>query len=140
VLQLYEAERAHLFQLADAASGTSRRPTRRASNRWTAQPSLQWALAAITLGPAFVRNGRMDLLAANQLARAFYADVYADARCPPNLARFTFLDPNGRAFHPDWNQAAEVCVAIQALRLLASWAAPEETAAHDELATDRHEL
>jgi transcriptional regulator with XRE-family HTH domain len=111
-LHLDDAERAHLFHLADAATGTSRRPTRRASNRSITRPSLQWALDAVTLGPAFVRNGRMDLLAANQLARAFYSDLYADPRRPPNFARFTFLDPNGRDFHLDWEQAADICVAI----------------------------
>ncbi|MFC8175229.1 hypothetical protein [Streptomyces sp. NPDC057325] len=32
---------------------------------------MQWVLDAVTTGPAFVRNGRMDLLATNHLARAF---------------------------------------------------------------------
>ena len=45
------------------------------SGRRTAACSGSWT--PITAGPAFVRNGRMDLLAANQLARAFYDDVYA---------------------------------------------------------------
>ena len=113
-LQLDEAERAHLFNLARAAVGTSGlvRPARRSSKQWTSRPSLQWALDAITGGLAFVRNGRMDLLAANQLARAFYADVYADPRRPANLARFTFLDPNALRFHPEWDLMADVCVAI----------------------------
>lgn len=113
-LQLDAAERAHLFDLAQAAQGTSAlaRPVRRSSKQWVTRPSLQRALDAITGGPAFVRNGRMDLLAANQLARAFYADVYADPRRPANLARFTFLDPNATRFHPEWELAADVCVAI----------------------------
>ena len=113
-LQLNEAERAHLFDLARAADGTTAlaRPTRRPSKQWRTRPNLQWALDAVTGGPAFVRNGRMDLLAANQLARAFYADVYADPRRPPNLARFTFLDPNALRFYPDWDLAADICVAI----------------------------
>ena len=54
----------------------------------------------------------MDLLAANRLARAFYVDVYADSRRPPNIARFTFLDPAGERFYPDWDSAADICVAI----------------------------
>ena len=54
----------------------------------------------------------MDLLAANRLARAFYCDVYADSRRPPNIARFTFLDPAGERFYPDWDSAADICVAI----------------------------
>ena len=54
----------------------------------------------------------MDILAANRLARAFYCDVYADTRRPPNIARFTFLDPAGERFYPDWDSAADICVAI----------------------------
>jgi NAD(P)-dependent dehydrogenase (short-subunit alcohol dehydrogenase family) len=60
--------------------------------------SLQRTLDAITGGPAFVRNGRMDLLAANQFARAFYDDVYATGRQQSNLAHFTFLHPASHAF------------------------------------------
>jgi transcriptional regulator with XRE-family HTH domain len=69
-LRLDDAERTHLFDLASAADGSSalRRPGRRSTRRWTARPSLQWTLDAVTAGPAFVRNGRMDLLAANRLA------------------------------------------------------------------------
>ena len=49
---------------------------------------------------------------ANRLARAFYAQVYDDPRRPANIARFTFLDPNAHQFYPQWNLAADVCVAI----------------------------
>ena len=112
-LQLDDAERAHLFDLAHAADGGALvRPRRRAAKPWIPRPSLQWTLDAVTQGPAFVRNGRMDLLAANQLARAFYADVYADPQRPANLARFTFLDPSARRFYPDWDLLADICVAI----------------------------
>src|SRR6185437_4793251 len=113
-LHLDDAERAHLFDLAKAADGTSalERPRRRAAKQWKTRPGLQWILDSISEGPAFVRNGRMDLLAANSLARAFYHDVYADPQRPPNLARFTFLDRAARRFYPDWDQAAEITVAI----------------------------
>lgn len=79
--------------------------------------SLQGTLDAVTAGPAFVRNGRMDLPAANALARAFYADAYAFASespggRPANLARFQFLAPAARRFYPDWDLAADICVAI----------------------------
>ena len=66
----------------------------------------------VTDGPAFVRNGRMDLLAANRLARAFYAEVYADPQRPANLARFAFLDQRARRFYPDWDLLADITVAI----------------------------
>ena len=111
-LRLDDAERAHLFDLAHAASPVARPPKRRSSKSWTPHTSLQWALDAVTSGPAFVRNGRMDLLAVNTLARAFYKDVYDMPGQPPNLARFTFLDERGRDFHADWDSAADVVVSI----------------------------
>ncbi|MET4670451.1 helix-turn-helix transcriptional regulator [Streptomyces sp. PvR018] len=112
-LQLDEAERAHLLNLAHAADGSDAltRPRRRTA-QWKAHRSLQWVLDAVTAGPAFVRNGRMDLLALNPLARAFYDDVYATAGNQANLARFQFLDPASRRFYPDWGQAADIAVAI----------------------------
>ncbi len=113
-LRLDDAEREHLLNLARAADGSDAlaRPRRRATRQWTPHRSLQWTLDAVTGGPAFVRNGRMDVLAANPLARAFYADVYADPHNQANLARFNFLDPASRRFYPDWDLAADVAVAI----------------------------
>ncbi|MET7683292.1 helix-turn-helix transcriptional regulator [Streptomyces sp. NPDC005423] len=113
-LRLDDAERAHLLHLAQAADGSDAltRPRRASTRQWRAHRSLQWTLDAVTGGPAFVRNGRMDLLAANQLARAFYADVYANPLNQANLARFNFLDPASRRFYPDWDQAADVAVSI----------------------------
>ncbi|NJP64712.1 helix-turn-helix domain-containing protein [Streptomyces spiramenti] len=113
-LRLDDAERAHLLHLARAADGSDAlvRPRRRRTrDRWKPHPSLQWTLDAFTGGPAFVRNGRMDLLAGNRLADAFYADVHAGGN-QANLAYFTFLDPAARRFYPDWDQAADVTVAI----------------------------
>lgn len=69
-------------------------------------------LDGFTAGPAFIRNGRMDLLAVNWLARGFYRDVYDMPGRPPNIARFTFLDERAREFYPDWDFFAEVIVAI----------------------------
>jgi transcriptional regulator with XRE-family HTH domain len=115
-LRLDDAERAHLFDLAHAASPVARRPRRRNPRTWTPHESLQWILDAVVIGPAFVRNGRMDILAANALARAFYKDVYdmpGQVRGqPPNIARFTFLDQRAHDFYPDWEMFADVTVAI----------------------------
>jgi transcriptional regulator with XRE-family HTH domain len=106
-LQLDDAERSHLFHLAQAADGTTAamRPRRRSSKQWAMQPSLQWTLDSITTGPAIVGNNRSDLLAANHLGRALYADLYADPTNAPNFARFAFLDAAQR-FYPDWDLAA----------------------------------
>jgi transcriptional regulator with XRE-family HTH domain len=114
-LQLDDAERAHLFHLAHAADGTTAgmRPRRRPAKRWTARPSLQWVLDRFT-APAIVRNGRMDLLAVNHLGHAVHASLYdsATAGDPPNFARYTFLDDDAHRFYPDWDTAADTCVAI----------------------------
>jgi transcriptional regulator with XRE-family HTH domain len=114
-LQLTEAERAHLFALARAArsvAGTRRRPPQQ-----RIRPGVQQLLDAMTDVPAFVQNGRLDLLGANALGRALYADLYDDALGgpagrPPNHARFTFLDPRATDFYPDWNRAAGDGVAL----------------------------
>ncbi|UPT46676.1 MULTISPECIES: helix-turn-helix transcriptional regulator [Streptomyces] len=114
-LRLDDAERAHLVNLAQTADGSDAltRPRRRTATRqWTPHRSLQWTLDAITAGPAFVRNGRMDILAANPLFRAFYTDLYATPGNQQNLARFTFLDPAARRFYPDWDSFADITVAI----------------------------
>ncbi len=108
-LQLDEAERAHLFDLARAARPI--RPSRRRS-KVSVQPRVQWLLDSMTSSAAFVANGRMDVLAANTLGRALYSPVFDDPRRPANIARFQFLDPRARDFHPDWNGAANTTVAL----------------------------
>lgn len=115
VLQLDDAERAHLLNLAQVADGSdalTRPRRRRTKEQWKPHRSLQWTLDAITAGPAFVRNGRMDVVATNQLARAFYRDIYAAPGNQANLARFQFLDPASRRFYPDWDLFADIAVAI----------------------------
>jgi transcriptional regulator with XRE-family HTH domain len=113
-LELDDAERGHLFDLAHAADGTraGMRPRRRPAKRWTPRPSLQWILDMIT-GPAIVRNGRMDLLATNHLGRAMHSSLYhSESGGQPNFARYTFLDDDSHRFYPDWDGAADICVAI----------------------------
>jgi len=113
-LQLDDTERTHLFDLARAADGIplSGRPRRRASASAASRPSLQWVLGTITSGIAFVRDQHQDLLATNELGRAFYSPLIGDGGRTPNLARFQFLDPASRDFYPDWDPFAEMCVAI----------------------------
>ncbi len=112
-LQLDDAERAHLFHLAQAADGTTAamRPRRRTATQWEPRPSLQWTLDSITTGPAIVGNNRSDLLATNHLGRALYSDLYADPTKPPNFARFAFLDTAAHRFYPNWDLAADITVA-----------------------------
>jgi transcriptional regulator with XRE-family HTH domain len=109
-LQLDEAERAHLFDLARAANTTPR--TRRRSSPPRVRPAVQQLLDAMSDAPAFVRNGRLDMLAANRLGQAVYAPVFDTSVRPPNLARFAFLDPRATDFYPDWDAAANTTVNI----------------------------
>jgi hypothetical protein len=62
--------------------------------------------------PAWVRNGRSDFLAGNQLARALYAPIFDDPIRPANTARFTFLDPHAREFYADWDRIANDMVGV----------------------------
>jgi transcriptional regulator with XRE-family HTH domain len=111
-LQLDEAERAHLFDLARAASA-GHKPQRRRATTQPVRASVQLMLDAMTTAPAFVRNGRLDILAANQLGRAMYSEMFGSAaRQPANFARFLFLDDRSRGFYPDWERAANDTVAI----------------------------
>jgi hypothetical protein len=110
-LQLDDAEREHLFDLARVANGLSQPVRRRKPQKWVARESLTRALDVITNGPAFVRNGRMDILATNVLGRAFYDYVF-DGPGQGNLARFCFLDERAKTFYPDWEAAGDVTVSI----------------------------
>jgi hypothetical protein len=109
-LQLDEAERAHLFDLARAAQPAPPRQRRRKTSGVT--DGIQQILDAITDAPAWVRNARHDMLAANRLARALYAPVLTDPRRPANNARFVYLDPAAREFFADWERAADDIAAM----------------------------
>jgi transcriptional regulator with XRE-family HTH domain len=110
-LELDDAERAHLFDLAKAAQPTRARPRRRQAKQ-RVRPEVQWTLDAITGAAAFVGNQRLDLLAANQLGRALFSELYATPARPVNSARFVFLDPRAETFYDDWERVAGDCVAI----------------------------
>jgi transcriptional regulator with XRE-family HTH domain len=110
-LELDDAERAHLFDLARAAQPTAARPRRRQAKQ-RVRAEVQWSLDAITGAAAFVGNERLDLLAENQLGRALFSELYAAPARPVNTARFVFLDPRAEAFFGDWDRVAGESVAI----------------------------
>ena len=107
-LQLDDAERSHLHDLARAANTTPR--ARRRPVKHQIRPGVQSLLDAMTDAPAFVRNGRLDILAINPLGRALYAPAFAAGGPPVNLARFCFLDTAADDFYPNWNDAADTTV------------------------------
>lgn len=104
-LQLDEAERLHLIHLARQSGNSSGARRRKADV--TVRPALQQVLDAITDAPAWIRNGRFDVLAMNQLARVLYSPVLADPRRPANVARFVYLEPEtARALFVDYDRIA----------------------------------
>jgi transcriptional regulator with XRE-family HTH domain len=109
-LQLDEPERAHLFDLARAAHATAL--PRRRTVKQQVRPSVQRVLDAMTSAPAFVRNRRMDILAANRLGRTFYSQHFDSPHVPVNSARFIFLDSRAADFYVDWEQVATDAVAV----------------------------
>ncbi len=108
-LQLDDDERAHLHALArNVAPGSPRkRPTR--TSPMTA--SVQQVLDSMSV-PAVVQNGRLDVLAANDLGRALYADLFEMDKQPPNFARYAFLDPRAEDFYADIEEARDLLVAV----------------------------
>lgn len=110
-LHLTDAEREHLADLARAA-GPARRRARHRPAAQQVRPSVARILDGMTEVPALVQNGRLDVLAANPLAQALYAPLFADPARPANFARFTFLSPHARTFLADWERVANDTVAM----------------------------
>jgi transcriptional regulator with XRE-family HTH domain len=122
---LDEAERAHLFDLARASAGPVRGSRRAAVSK--VRPGVLRILESLN-GPAYVRNARMDILAANDVAVALYDGILDRDRLPLNLARFLFLDDRAPVFFLDWDTVADDAVA--ALRI------PAGQNPHDKSLTD----
>lgn len=109
-LQLDEAEHTHLLALAKecGAGTTRRRPAPR-----TVRPAVQQVLDAMTDAPAWVRNGRHDIVAMNQLARALYSPVLADPERPANTTRFVYLHRDAaEEFFVDYDKIANDAAAM----------------------------
>lgn len=120
-LQLDDAERAYLFDLARAARTASPSGLRASTAADARVPdSLQRVLDGMRGIPALISNGRLDIVAANRLARALYAPVFDSPTrlpgAPANLARFRFLDPTSRGFYPRWAESAQTPVGMLRLQ------------------------
>jgi transcriptional regulator with XRE-family HTH domain len=108
-LQLDEAEREHLVDLVRTLNDT--RPPRKAVSPTQLRGSVRRVVDAITDLPAFVTNGRTDILHANAVAQALYSEQFRDPVRPVNSARFLFLDPRARTFFADWEGTVRDMVA-----------------------------
>ena len=113
-LQLDEAERAHLLDLAATANAPGRQSAagtpRRTQPRNEVRAGVQRILDSLTV-PGYARNQRGDVVATNELARALFADIYAAGATGFNMARYLFLDPRSRDFYVQWETVARDTVA-----------------------------
>lgn len=107
-LQLDDAERSHLFDLAKPTR------TRRAGGRQRVRPGVLLLLDTLT-APAFVLGRRTDVLATNALARALLCDFDTLEPRERNHARWVFLNPLARERYVDWEAVA--CDNVAALHL-----------------------
>jgi hypothetical protein len=110
-LQLDDAERAHLFDLA-RASQPATTTRRRQATKPQVRPNVQWVLDAMTGAAAFVSTRAHDVIAANRLGEALFSPLYASPERPVNTARYLFLDPSSHDLYPDWERIASETVAI----------------------------
>jgi hypothetical protein len=113
-LLLNEDERTYLLDLARAARPAGRRPHRRKDVKIPSP--VQWMVDSMTMAPAFVRNGRLDIVASNALCRALYSPMFdstttSDRGCA-NFPRYFFLDPGSPDFFVDWEEGARATVAV----------------------------
>jgi hypothetical protein len=105
-LQLDDDERQYLYNLARSGDTPPRR-RRRPKPAATPRPAVLGILAGMTAIPAYVRNARLDIVAANRLCQALYGGVLDDDQLSLNLARYVFLEPHSRGFFVDWDSVAD---------------------------------
>ena len=110
-LQLDDAERSHLFDLARTANTSTTKRRRPAAQR--IRPNVQRVLDAMVGAPAWVRNGRSDFLAA-QPPRASpstrpYSKIRSDRQTPLGSPSST---PTHAEFYVDWERIANDVVGI----------------------------
>jgi transcriptional regulator with XRE-family HTH domain len=112
-LRLDDAERTYLFHLAATANrAPAPRPLHRTHVGWEPREGLRRTLDAID-APAFVRNGRLDIVTANRLGYALYSTLFDNPDNRGNLARFIFCDRERAArFYLDWDDAADATATV----------------------------
>jgi hypothetical protein len=112
-LQLDDAERSHLYDLVRAANqGVHPQRRRGRAKAQQVRPGVRQLIDAMDSVPAFVQNGRLDVIAINRLGQAVFSEMYVQPQRPANFGRFVFLDPRAQAFYRDWDNAAQQTVAL----------------------------
>jgi transcriptional regulator with XRE-family HTH domain len=102
-LLLDPVERRHLFRLADTSE-----PAPGSGAGTQVRPGLELLVHSLEPLPAVVLSRRLDLLVWNLTAEALLGPFGAER----NYARLVFGDPDTRALHADWEEAARETVAL----------------------------
>ena len=110
VLQLDATETAYLRNLAQLAS--IRKPSTPKTKASTVRPGLVRLLESMDSTPAYIRNGRLDIVAYNPLARTMFNVLFDTDGQPINVARYFFLDPAAKDFFVEWDKIAEDTVGV----------------------------
>ncbi|MFE9938435.1 helix-turn-helix domain-containing protein [Streptomyces hirsutus] len=113
-LNLDAAGKAHLRDLIGVTTGPAS-ARRRPVGVQRVRPGLYQLIDALDGEPALILGRRTDILAANRMARALFADF---EQLPPgqrNYARWMFLDGHTRTLFLDWEEQARA--AVESLRL-----------------------
>ncbi|WIX76633.1 hypothetical protein QRX50_34985 [Amycolatopsis carbonis] len=79
------------------------------------RPGRDWLLAAFDCQPALLLGRSTDVLAANVIARALFADFAAVPPGERNYARWMFLAEDARSLFVDWEVRARAV--LESLRL-----------------------
>lgn len=111
-LDLDAAGRRHLHDLVDAVGS---RPARVRSAVQRVRPGLHQLLGSFDAQPALILGRRTDVLAANRLARALFADFERMPSRERNYARWMLLSDEAHALFVDWELQARS--AVESLRL-----------------------
>ena len=105
-LRLDEDQQAYLYEIAGKPPV---RPRHRPAQR--VRPAMQRLLDQLTETPAIVLGRRMDVVAWNAEASALFVDFDALPSGQRNYVRLLFSNPQVRALHLDWAEAARTSVA-----------------------------
>ncbi|GIH27859.1 transcriptional regulator [Acrocarpospora phusangensis] len=111
-LELDAAGRAHLKDLFGMTAEPARRRPRSVQR---VRPGLYQLLDALDGEPALILGRRTDILAANRMAKALFADFEQLPHRDRNYARWMFLNEGARALFADWAEQARA--AVENLRL-----------------------
>lgn len=123
-LGLDEAGRTYLHALTQSLTHRSQsRTQRRAVQR--VRPGLRQLLDSLDSHPALILGRRTDVLAANTLARALFADFDAMPVRERNYARWIVLSDQAQELFVEWSQQARD--AVESLRF-ATASAPDDEA------------